>query len=243
MSSRLSLPIDDSDCNDSLTVTTAVTSSMASTAATSLEPGLLNENVEDSNHHVEERKSIEEEQRRRIRQKSHKKAKYDQFNSNPFSFLNPSNFVNFTSGSQRQKSLIPITRAELRRHNSLENGVWIVCGTSVYDVTDYVEHHPGGIKSILRRSGGADCTRDMNFHSTKAVKLWKSMKIGYLVPSPVDECENVDKNAGSKKYKKNEVSIENINAFRNTFLSSNNGSSKNNNEKHFLEQTEQCTIS
>jgi cytochrome b involved in lipid metabolism len=93
--------------------------------------------------------------------------------------------INSASNSTIKNNFIPITKCQLRRHNSIENGVWILCGTSIYDATNYVEHHPGGVKSILRKAGGnVDCTRDMSFHSANAKKLWKQFKIGHLVPCP-----------------------------------------------------------
>ena len=79
----------------------------------------------------------------------------------------------------------PITMCQLRRNNNEENGIWILCGKDVYDATEYVKYHPGGAKSILRKSGGiVDCTRDMKFHSPRAINAWKQMKIGVLVPCP-----------------------------------------------------------
>lgn len=85
--------------------------------------------------------------------------------------------------SSNTKTYIPITKCQLKQHNNAQSGIWLLCGTTVYDATNYIEHHPGGVKSILRKSGGVvDCTKDMGFHSPSAVKLWKKMQIGYLVP-------------------------------------------------------------
>lgn len=192
-----SCPLDDSlhDNCENLTVLNAENSSLASTttaASSFLEPGLLNETGECMSHHTERKRKEE-----------------PHLNPNPFSFLHPSNFVNISRGSQREKILKPITIDELRRHNDMEKGVWIVCGTSVYDVTHYIDHHPGGIKSILRRSGGVDCTRDMKFHSPKAIKLWKSMKIGYLVLSDRHEGNKKNQNLTNKKYRIDKCSGEN----------------------------------
>ncbi len=33
-----------------------------------------------------------------------------------------------------------------------------------------------------------DCTRDLNFHSSKAKTLWEKFHIGYLVPCPGEGC-------------------------------------------------------
>jgi len=70
------------------------------------------------------------------------------------------------------------TRSEIRKHNT-EASAWIVAGDDVYDVTDYVEHHPGGKYSIMRKTGGdVDCTRDLLFHSKSGQKYWKRFLIG-----------------------------------------------------------------
>lgn len=70
------------------------------------------------------------------------------------------------------------TRSEIRRHNS-EASAWIVAGDDVYDVTDYVEHHPGGKYSIMKKlGGGVDCTRDLLFHSKSGQNYWKQFLIG-----------------------------------------------------------------
>ena len=89
---------------------------------------------------------------------------------------------------RKKNAYVPITKCQLQRHNNTESGVWLLCGNSVYDATNYIEYHPGGMKSIIRKSGGVvDCTRDMSFHSSGAVKLWKEMKIGYLAPCPSEK--------------------------------------------------------
>jgi len=73
-----------------------------------------------------------------------------------------------------------ITPCELKRHNTSDSA-WLLCGEIVYDATNFINGHPGGEKSILRKAGGAvDCTKDMKFHSSKAINMWKRNKIGVL---------------------------------------------------------------
>ena len=43
---------------------------------------------------------------------------------------------------------------------------------NTYDVTDFVEKHPIGSDSIVKKNG-QDCTRDYDFHSNRAKKVWK----------------------------------------------------------------------
>jgi len=76
------------------------------------------------------------------------------------------------------------TMCQIRRHASKESA-WLVVGNCVYDVTTYIDIHPGGERSILRKSGGAaDCRKDMGFHSDKARKLWKKHFIGTIKQCP-----------------------------------------------------------
>lgn len=50
---------------------------------------------------------------------------------------------------QRPRS---ITREELRKHRS-KNDVWMAIESQVYDVTPYVEYHPGGVPMIIAGAG------------------------------------------------------------------------------------------
>lgn len=46
----------------------------------------------------------------------------------------------------------PITLLELRKHATRKDA-WLSVNFSVYDVTPYVEYHPGGINMILSGAG------------------------------------------------------------------------------------------
>ncbi|NXI17998.1 SUOX oxidase, partial [Irena cyanogastra] len=46
------------------------------------------------------------------------------------------------------------TRAEVARHRTPGDSVWVTYGTEVFDVTDFVELHPGGPDKILLAAGG-----------------------------------------------------------------------------------------
>jgi len=76
------------------------------------------------------------------------------------------------------------TRTEIGRHDT-EASAWIVAGDNVYDVTDYVESHPGGRYSIMKKIGGkVDCTRDLLFHSKRGQNIWKEYQIGKITDDP-----------------------------------------------------------
>ena len=76
---------------------------------------------------------------------------------------------------------------EISRHNT-EESAWLVAGDEIYDATFYLNQHPGGRTSILRKAGGAcDCTEDFEFHSKKGRKLWQKYKIGMVKRYPGQE--------------------------------------------------------
>ena len=83
-----------------------------------------------------------------------------------------------SSSSEESLRLHYYTRSEIRRHNT-EASAWIVAGEDIYDVTDYIEHHPGGKYSIMKKIGGAvDCTQDLKFHSKSGQKYWDRFLVG-----------------------------------------------------------------
>ena len=48
----------------------------------------------------------------------------------------------------------PIDAAEVAKHTTREEGVWVIVHGQVYDVTEWLDEHPGGSKIILKVSGG-----------------------------------------------------------------------------------------
>lgn len=74
------------------------------------------------------------------------------------------------------------TMSQIRRHNHA-GSAWLVAGDDIYDATSYLQKHPGGTMSILRKAGGVcDCTEDLQFHSRKGRKLWQQFHIGKVEP-------------------------------------------------------------
>ncbi|KAH0629280.1 hypothetical protein JD844_011225 [Phrynosoma platyrhinos] len=47
------------------------------------------------------------------------------------------------------------TRQEVACHHSEANRVWVTYGSDVFDITDFIEQHPGGKSKILLAAGGA----------------------------------------------------------------------------------------
>ncbi|GAB5033923.1 cytochrome b5 [Nannochloropsis oceanica] len=80
---------------------------------------------------------------------------------------------NDTSSSQH----VYYSLCEIRRHRTLAS-CWLVAKGQVYDVTPYLSSHPAGAIAIARKAGGQDCSEDFEFHSGKAQKMWKKLRIG-----------------------------------------------------------------
>jgi nitrate reductase (NAD(P)H) len=71
------------------------------------------------------------------------------------------------------------TMEEVRKH-STEEDCWIIVNNRVYNATEYLELHPGGIDSIAINAG-EDATEDfVAIHSMKATKMLEKYYIGDL---------------------------------------------------------------
>ncbi|KAG9241404.1 acyl-CoA dehydrogenase-like protein [Calycina marina] len=86
-----------------------------------------------------------------------------------------------------------ITRDEVAKHNS-EDSLWIVIDSKVYDLTDFVDAHPGG-ESVLRQVAGQEATEAFyNLHRQEVLQKYESLCIGtianeapqIIVPKPGD---------------------------------------------------------
>lgn len=67
------------------------------------------------------------------------------------------------------------TPAEVASHNSPDKGLYIIIENGVYDVTNFVDEHPGGAK-ILKRVAGKDATKQ--FWKVSIVKTQQGVKEG-----------------------------------------------------------------
>ncbi|OTB08968.1 hypothetical protein M426DRAFT_316259 [Hypoxylon sp. CI-4A] len=71
------------------------------------------------------------------------------------------------------------TRDEVAKHNS-EDSLWFVVDSKVYDVTDFVDAHPGG-ESVLRQVAGTDATVAFyNLHRHEVLTKYEDLQIGIL---------------------------------------------------------------
>ena len=51
-----------------------------------------------------------------------------------------------------------ISISEVSAHNTVDKGLYIIIGSNVYNMTDFIDEHPGGSK-ILKRVGGKDASK------------------------------------------------------------------------------------
>jgi cytochrome b involved in lipid metabolism len=82
-----------------------------------------------------------------------------------------------------------ISRDEVRKHDSLNNGIWVTYRNGVYDLTKFVHNHPGG-RERLEGIAGQDIGDAWNLFrnhkgSALATDLLERMKIGELASHEV----------------------------------------------------------
>jgi len=72
------------------------------------------------------------------------------------------------------------TAEEVAKH-SRRSDLWLIIHGKVYNVTPFLEEHPGG-PEVLENHGGHDATQDFEdvFHSPKARELMQKYVIGSL---------------------------------------------------------------
>jgi nitrate reductase (NAD(P)H) len=70
--------------------------------------------------------------------------------------------------------------SEILAHNT-KSDCWIAINQTVYNVTDYLDHHPGGA-SIIVGCSGKDATKEFNQvgHSRNATKILAKYEVGQL---------------------------------------------------------------
>lgn len=71
------------------------------------------------------------------------------------------------------------TRAEFCEHNT-QNSAWVLVDNKIYDVTDLISTHSGGVKTILAYAG-KDVTHHVRFHSKNMMNMLKPRFVGYLL--------------------------------------------------------------
>eukprot|EP00118_Oscarella_pearsei_P025113 m.307539 g.307539 ORF g.307539 m.307539 type:complete len:511 (+) comp42422_c0_seq1:128-1660(+) len=85
------------------------------------------------------------------------------------------------------KSELPVyTRAFVAGHTTPETGIWVTYKDHVYDISDFIDSHPGGRSKIILAAGKAVdpfwAVYQVHMGSPDAQELLESMKIGQLLP-------------------------------------------------------------
>nr|XP_020477542.1 cytochrome b5-like [Monopterus albus] len=77
--------------------------------------------------------------------------------------------------------------SEIEGQNTFKS-TWIIIHNKIYDVTRFLEEHPGG-EEVLKEQGGGNATESFEDigHSTDARELASSMVIGELHPDDRDK--------------------------------------------------------
>ncbi|XP_036891725.1 cytochrome b5 [Sturnira hondurensis] len=80
------------------------------------------------------------------------------------------------------KAVTYYTLEEIQKHNHSKS-TWLILYNKVYDLTTFLEQHPGG-EEVLREQAGRDATENFEDvgHSTDARELSKMYIIGELHP-------------------------------------------------------------
>ena len=56
---------------------------------------------------------------------------------------------------KRRSELPTYSMSQVKEHNTLDKGVWIVYKNGVYDITKFIESHPGGSEKIILAAGAS----------------------------------------------------------------------------------------
>ena len=71
-----------------------------------------------------------------------------------------------------------ISMEEVEKHNTVDD-CWIVSHGKVYDVTKFINRHPGG-KFVIKSNSGKNVSRHFDYHSKRSHKIWEKYLIGEL---------------------------------------------------------------
>ncbi|KAJ6017261.1 hypothetical protein N7451_000640 [Penicillium sp. IBT 35674x] len=97
-----------------------------------------------------------------------------------------------------------LTRADIEKHNSRKS-CWVAIHGAVYDVTDFLDSHPGGAKVILR-CAGKDATDDFDsVHSPEILSeaLPASALKGHIDPTDLKASKNTRSSSEAEAQKEN----------------------------------------
>jgi cytochrome b involved in lipid metabolism len=90
-----------------------------------------------------------------------------------------------------------VTAEELKQHNKGRD-CWFAIHDKVYDVTKFLEEHPGGEEVLLEQAGGfaTEAFEDVG-HSTDARELMQQYEVGVIAESDRETKKFAEKTIGS----------------------------------------------
>lgn len=99
-----------------------------------------------------------------------------------------------------------VTPDEVKKHDSLEHGVWVAINQKVYDLTDFLGQHPGGPLIILKHAGHDVSTLFNKIHAKDTIAnfLPKDAYVGDLV-GELDELEDPQLEEDRQREKKRQL--------------------------------------
>jgi len=82
-----------------------------------------------------------------------------------------------------EKPLKLFTRAQVAEHNSSKSA-WIILDNKIYDITKFLDEHPGGEEVLLEQAGGdgTESFEDVG-HSSDAREMRKQFLVGEIAPT------------------------------------------------------------
>lgn len=115
--------------------------------------------------------------------------------SSPSAFVNPHLLPH--SAMSDPTPMKTFTMDEVKKHNSTDD-LWIVYNGQVYDVSTYLDEHPGG-EEVIVDCAGEDATEAFNDigHSDDAHDILKGLLIGKLEGGVTVETKGVTSGASS----------------------------------------------
>jgi len=94
---------------------------------------------------------------------------------------------------QLRKDMKTYTLEEVGKHDCKENRIWVTFGQGVYDITEFVDKHPGGPSKIMMAAGGSIdpfWTIFANHNTPEIYSLLESMRIGNISEEDAESNKN-----------------------------------------------------
>lgn len=99
--------------------------------------------------------------------------------------------------------------SEVAKHNSRSTGVWVVINSEIYDLTSFLDTHPGGSKIILANAGKDVTDLFTPVHPSNAISesLTPDQFVGHVDPSTIVAPSQKDESPAERRRR---VALENL---------------------------------